>query len=462
MNFLVPVALFGWVFVSVALFGLMRRASAAAAAVVVGSLFLPISGYGFAGLPDYTKQTAVSLGLLLGAGAFHAGRFAALKPRWFDVPMVLLVLSPIATSLSNGLGIYDGMSSAFVHAMRWGVPYWVGRACFSGADDLRVLAVAIVAGGLVYVPLCLLEIRLSPQLHAWVYGMHQHSFMQSRRFGGFRPTVFMEHGLMVSLWMAGATVVAAWLWVGGVVRRIWFLPVSVATWVLGLTMVACKSVGATVLMTAGLAGVVLAKWRWRSPVLLVLVAFPVIYVVFRVADIWDFTAPADLASEALGEVTGGSLRFRVRNEEILIDHSLKRPLLGWGGWMRNRPEELGMEVVTDGLWIISFSQRGLIGLAAFLATVLLPPAIALRMPSRGWTGRGLAAAVGIAHLIGMWAVDMLFNAGVVQAYVLALGALAAFLGARPADAARQAGAALAARPGVSQAGGPSARRSGVR
>jgi hypothetical protein len=88
----------------------------------------------------------------------------------------------------------------------------LGRIYLSSLLGMYELAVAVFLGGPDYMPLCLLEVRLSPQLHTWIFGYHQHSFGQSLRFGGFRPVVFMDHGLMVGLWMTMATLAGFWLW----------------------------------------------------------------------------------------------------------------------------------------------------------------------------------------------------------------------------------------------------------
>jgi hypothetical protein len=56
-------------------------------------------------------------------------------------------------------------------------------------------------GTLVYIPFCLYEVVMSPRLHRIVYGFHPHSFGQAKRGGGWRPVVFMHHGLMNSMWM---------------------------------------------------------------------------------------------------------------------------------------------------------------------------------------------------------------------------------------------------------------------
>ena len=68
-------------------------------------------------------------------------------------------------------------------------------------------------------PLCLYEIRMSPQLHYLVYGFYPSFFGMSVRFGGYRPTVFLQHGLAVGMWMTSASLVGVWLWYSRASRR---------------------------------------------------------------------------------------------------------------------------------------------------------------------------------------------------------------------------------------------------
>jgi len=175
-------------------------------AVVIGFigawLFLPQkAGFSFPGFPDYSRISAASYGILLATCIFDVGRFQRFKLGWFDLPMLIWCLCPIASSVSNDLGLYDGLSSALSQTVQWGFPYFLGRIYFNNLKGLRLLAVGIFLGGIVYVPLCLYEIRMSPQLHSMVYGYFPHSFAQTARYGGFRPQVFMQHGLAVGLWM---------------------------------------------------------------------------------------------------------------------------------------------------------------------------------------------------------------------------------------------------------------------
>jgi len=43
-----------------------------------------------------------------------------------------------------------------------------------------------------------IELTASPQLNRWIYGYHQSQFIMAMRAGGYRPMVFMRHGLNVA------------------------------------------------------------------------------------------------------------------------------------------------------------------------------------------------------------------------------------------------------------------------
>ena len=102
---------------------------------------------------------------------FHMDLLFALRPRWFDLPIVTYCcFCPIASSLSNGLGFYDGCSGALTNCVTLGLPYLFGRVYFTRLEHLRELAVGIVVGGMIYVPLCWWELKMSPQLHRQLYG----------------------------------------------------------------------------------------------------------------------------------------------------------------------------------------------------------------------------------------------------------------------------------------------------
>ena len=87
------------------IFMLLPSRQAATTAVIGAWLLLPPYSLAIAGLPDYSKSTAATLGVLLGTLIFDPNRLLTFRPRWFDLPMLALVLhSGIASSLSERPG----------------------------------------------------------------------------------------------------------------------------------------------------------------------------------------------------------------------------------------------------------------------------------------------------------------------------------------------------------------------
>jgi len=427
MSLLVPIVMFGWIPVVVGLFALMPARHAVLASFLIAWLFLPIVGYKIEGLPDYTKMSATCLGALLGAAIFDWSRLERFRPGWVDVPMLVWCLCPFASSLSNDLGAYDGLSGAFKQTTTWGFPYLLGRVYFSDQEGLRDLAVGIFVGGLVYVPLCLYEIKMSPQLHRMLYGFHQHDWYDTVRFGGWRPTVFMEHGLMVGMWMTATSLVGLWLWATGALKRLRGVPMGFLVAALLGTAILCKSTGAMALLAVGSVVLYAGKiFRTRLP-LLGLVVIPLVYMSTRLTGAWSGEQLVTLSRDVAGEERSLSLTARLEEEDILRERAMRRPTFGWGGWGRNRREGRGM--ATDGLWIISLGMYGTVGLVALTGSLLVPIGLLLlRVPHRAFGDPALAPAVATSVILGLYAVDNLMNAFVNPAFILAAGGLSGFVG----------------------------------
>src|SRR5438874_1897563 len=155
---------------------------------------------------------------------------------------------------------------------------------------------------------------MSPQLHTLVYGYHQHEFQQTMRFGGWRPTVFMHHGIMVGFWMSMASLAGIWLWASGVLRTLFRIPLP---WLLGplvLTTTLCKSLGGLVLLLVGLA--VMMSIRWGSPRLAVValaLAAP-LYFAIRIPKVWSGLELTEVSSLVSTE-RASSLKYRLTNED---------------------------------------------------------------------------------------------------------------------------------------------------
>ena len=242
MEFLVPIVLYGWLPVVVLVFRELRGHRAIAFCYVTAWLFLPSARFPIRGLPDYDKMTATSLGILMAAMLLEPRRLVGLRPRWFDLPLAVFCLSPLVSTWTNRLGIWHGVSESISSLWAFGIPYYLGRVYFDSFKSLLVLAKAILIGGLVYVPLCLIEIRMSPQLYVWVYGLRPRSF-NAARFGGWRPNVFLEEGLELGMWMTVASLMGFWLWYSGATKKLWGIRMGPLLVVLLVTTVLCRADG---------------------------------------------------------------------------------------------------------------------------------------------------------------------------------------------------------------------------
>lgn len=419
--------MFGWPLVVLALFATMRPRRAVIASVVIGWLFLPMSSYKLGGvlsvLPNYSKLTATSLAIVLAALVFDAMRLLRFRPRIWDAPMALWCLAPLASSLSNGLGVYDGLSGVLNQTILWGLPYFLGRVYFTDLQSVRELALAILIGGLVYLPLCLWEIKMSPQLHRVLYGFHQHDFIQSKRGATYRPMVFLQHGLAVGMYMATASLIALSAWLSGALRRIKGVPMWVIAPVLIATTVLCKSWFAVVLMMMGIGVLVAIRLAPARVWIAGLVAVPVLYVTARTAGGWSGEHLVE-AAKLFGENRAASIATRIRSENVLWEHASAQPWFGWAGWGRALVYDHSdkMIAVPDGLWIIAVGQNGLFGLTMLFAAIMVGPLLVLRR----FRGRELrlpavAPLTALTVVLALHLCDSVLNAMVNPLFIMALG-----------------------------------------
>lgn len=427
MNILIPLVLFGFLPFALLLFVALPARRAIAATFILGWLFLPVgTTFALPGLPDYSKYTAIGIAAVLGAVLFDSGRVLSFRPSWYDIPAAVMLVVPFFSSVTNGLGAYDGVSQVFSTFCMWIAPYFLARIYYSDLEGARDLALLILIGALIYVPLCLWEIKMSPQLHRTVYGFFPGNFGMTRRMGGWRPNVFLEHGLAVGLWMCCAAVVAVFLWRSRSPRSVAMIPMFVVVLILSAVAVACKSFGAISLMVIAIAVGVIAKWLRLHWLVVLFILVPITYMILRATGLWDGHELIDLARDIGGGERGGSLMVRTRNETVLVQKALRQPLFGWGTWGRNRVsiEETGFRSVTDALWVIVVGQRGLVGLLAMMGMLLLPPILHIsRWGRSALTHPMLAPATALCLVLIMFVCDTLFNGFISPVYLLAAGAV---------------------------------------
>jgi len=439
-NIFVPIALFGWIpFVSW-LFSRMHPRQAAAIAFAAAWMFLPVAEIPFKGLPDYTKVTATCTGIFLAAWIYDRERLLQFRLMAVDIPMLLWCTCPLLSSIANGLGVYDGLSESMYQSFKWGLPYCVGRVYFSDLKSINILGVVIFIGGLLYIPFCLEEMAMSPQLHRLVYGFHQHSFAQTLRGGGFRPMVFMEHGLMVGMWMISASMIGLWLTYSGILPNLFNalpfgsylrripLPLLLASLV--VTTGLMKSTGAFVLFVLGLSTLYLSNKLKTTAIIWILLCTPPAYMVARSTGWWTGESLTTSISEKFSAERGQSLQFRFDNEKILVDKALDNAIFGWGGWNRSRVfDDNGKDLtVTDGLWIITLGTKGLYGLVLLTAVIFLPVVLLLyRTTPAKWNTREYGAISVMSILLALYMIDCLLNGMVNPIFMLYNGGLCGLL-----------------------------------
>src|SRR5262249_23702177 len=157
---------------------------------------------------------------------------------------------------------------ALSHSISWGLPYLIGRLYLSDLEGLRELAVGFVVGGLLYVLPTLWEIRMSPHLNRTFYGF---GGWPGLRYGGYRPAVFLSNGLEHGMWMTAASLAGVWLWSSRSLSLLWGIPLGCWLLVLLPVTVLCRSTGALVLLTVGVALIPGLKWTKSSLLPLVLI-----------------------------------------------------------------------------------------------------------------------------------------------------------------------------------------------
>ena len=428
-NGIVPVVLAAFLVFVLGCFLHVHPRRAVLVSLLAGWLFLPA----FEGIYPvpllHGKVMYVPAVVFFASVAFDRARWLRFRPRLVDLPIALACFSPFFSSLMNDLGPYDGGSAVFEMSMIWGAPYLLGRLYFSEPDALRDLALAIVLATLVYVPFCLWEVRMSPQLHASVYGFQPFgSFVQAIRFGGYRPSVFMAHGLMLGMFMTAGTLIALWMWRTGARRDLWGIPVRWVCAALGMTTLLCKSTGAIALLLIGIA-VLEAVRRLQSTVpLLILLVLPPAYCMARTTG-WTGRPLVSASERLVNEERAQSVEFRIVNEDMLIAKALQRPWLGWARWGRSRVyDESGKDVsIVDGLWILSLGTSGLVGLLSLGVALALPALLLMSVfAGRDWRDPRLAPAIALAVVGALGAIDDVFNAMLSPIFPAIAGSLSGF------------------------------------
>ena len=307
------------------------------------------------------------------------------------------------------------------------LPFFLGYKLLWNAEGVRLWTAALVLGVLWYTIPMLLELRLSPQMNVWVYGYFQHDFIQTVRYGGYRPIVFLQHPLWVALLVMTAFLGAIAMARNHRTRR----NILIALY-LGAVVVLCKSAGALLQAMIAAPLVLLARPRQMVLAAAVVATLAFSYPTLRTTTWVPLQGIVNLAT-SISPDRGRSLEFRLMNEEQLVERALERPLFGWGNWGRSLfydPYDGRLSSVPDGQWVIWIGARGIFGYLAFFLLLLTPIFALLRAMPKGRdkkrnTGRdGELVMLGTMSLmLAMNLLDLIPNATVTPLTWLTAGAL---------------------------------------
>lgn len=387
---------------------------------VGGYLLLPTrTAFDAPGLPAIGKDEIIALSAFLALGLRKPPDFHWLpKPVLFKTLYILYFIGPIFTVLANadplgygprvirGLELYDVLGVIFARLSDL-IPFSLAMNYLKTRQAQITFLKWLVILGLAYSVLVLFEIRISPQLHAWIYGFFPHSFGQQMRGGGFRAVVFLGHGLLVSFFMFTVFAAAVGLWRA----KIKILPVPTAAIVAYLftVLVLNKSLGSLLYGIFFFAVCVFLPTKRQLQCAAVLAAITLTYPILRGADL----VPTDTLvswAQSISEDRAQSLKFRFDNEDILLEKAEARPVFGWGTWGRNRvySADTGEDIsVTDGTWVIAIGTFGWVGYLAAFGLLFAGPIFLL--PGYRVANSATIIAANVSFLLAINGIELLPN-----------------------------------------------------
>jgi len=436
--------------------------------LVCGLLFLPLRvSFKIPGLPSFSKTEIIILWILIAMLVFHRQRMtSAPLSRTIKFLLACVVLGPTITVFLNpypeswgsvvlpGHTPHDVVHFTAQTLFSAALPFFIGVAVFRSPGDLRVLLRVLAGAGLVYSGLQVVEFVLSPQLHRWVYGFHPHQFAQATRGEGYRPMVFLGHGLAVSMFTFLAALASAVLW--KVNTQVFRIPAILITAWLMVVLVLAKSVSPVVYALCSVPLVLVTPPKVQLRVAGVLAVTVLLYPVLRASDLLPVASVKEFAIQRWGEERGASLMFRFENEALLLERARERIWFGWGGFCRGcvfAPFSGAKLTTFDGSWIVTLGTFGIVGFVGAFGILLFPVLLCWRHLSRVTNPSTRMILGGVALLVGISSFNLIPNSSAYLPFVLAGALYAGTQGAIVQSAqmrARKRAMRLAAARGLQQ------------
>jgi hypothetical protein len=281
------------------------------------------------------------------------------------------------------------------------------------------LLTILAAAALGYSVLALYEVRMSPQLNNLVYGFFPHSFAQHIRPGGFRPLVFLNHGLLLGIFFSCAAIaIAILIRMSSGSRRFAY---ALAFVYLVAVLYLAKTLGAMLIAMLMLPVALLMPVRLQLITAALIAGITLSYPMLRGADLMPVDRILAMA-ESVDEARASSLAFRFYHEDSLLEKARERPIFGWGTWGRWRIyDEEGRDItVSDGEWVITIAEWGWIGYIGKFGLLCLPLILFTLRQKRYEIG---LATSGLCLVIAANLIDLIPNSAPSPIIWLAAGAL---------------------------------------
>lgn len=419
---------------SIAVMALAKNVERAVVLIVfLVLMYAPVGAYiRFPSTPYLWKDNIAYVGVLLGAVINCPHLLVRGRPLgWPQTLVVVMMFAAVFTALTNtdslvygqqiivvipGLKINDGLFMSFTDVLETWAPFFVGVAFVRTADNMRTMFRYVTSLMLVYALWMFVELRMSPQMHQWIYGYRAHNqFLQTIRWGGWRPMVFMRHGLQLSLftfqvlmmsvamlrnkeepWIFGRKDIANWKLVSGF---------------LFVLLVLTKSTGAIMygMIFAPLVLILSPKAIMRIAVFLAFMSL--YYPIGRAYGMIPTKTITRTVWDTFGAERAESIKFRFRNEDELLDKAYERLWFGWGKYGRQfNYDYLGRQSTTpDGYWIIMLGCRGIFGHLSSFVMLLWPVFMARRAMKRIQDKRDQIMVASYALMIAVSIFDLIPN-----------------------------------------------------
>ena len=382
-NFFAYLVFFSWPLVVMWLLFRYPTKKAIFVAIASATLILPAAlEINLALLPRFDKNSITGILLIIFLFLLRK-KFRIFQPGLFTMVLVAYCIAIVVTNELNALPIITPVSyvqglthyDAFSDVARfliYTIPMFLGRYFSTDLNDTEVFFKSLVFMGLIYTLPMLYEVRMSPLLHYYVYGYSPSSFFQQMRDDGYRPIVFVGHGLGLAFWLS-VCIMAAVALLKNKLRFTIASPKVIVSY-LFVVLIFCKTWSALAYAILGFIAIYKLSPSKQVKWSFLIASLIFVYPMLKTTQLFPQKEIISTIS-AYSPERAESIDFRLQNENKLLARALEKPFFGWGGWGRSAiySDYDGKGVsVTDGAWIIQFGLYGWIGFLLYYSLLILP------------------------------------------------------------------------------------------